>query len=57
MKQFEINGGVKKAINDYLLARGTDLKTAMDSESANGEIASINHNGPPPIVWKIYSLE
>ena len=57
MKQFEINGGVKKAINDYLLAHGTDLKTAMDSESANGEIAAIIHNGLPAMVRKIYSLE
>ena len=53
MKQFEINGGVKKAINDYLLAHGTDLKTAMDSESANGEIAAIIHNGLPAMVRKI----
>ncbi len=45
MKQFEINGGVKKAINDYLLAHGTDLKTAMDSESANGEIAAMKKDG------------
>ncbi|MCP1661001.1 hypothetical protein [Neisseria perflava] len=57
MKQFEINGGVKKQLNDYLAAEKTDLKTAMDDERRNGEIAAIIHAGLPMMVRKIYSLE
>ena len=57
MKQFEINGGVKKAINDYLLAHGTDLKTAMDDEALNKQVAAIIHEGLPGMVRRIYSLE
>lgn len=57
MKQFEINGGVKKQLNDYLTAHKTDLKTAMDNQASNGEVAAIIHSGLPAMVRKIYSLE
>lgn len=57
MKQFEINGGVKKRLNDYLAAQNTDLKTAMDSQATNAEVAAIIHEGLPMMVRKIYSLE
>lgn len=57
IKQFEIHGGVKKELQAYLDARNTDLKTAMDSEERNREVAAIIHNGLPAMVRKIYSLE
>ncbi|WP_373754134.1 hypothetical protein [Neisseria weixii] len=57
MKQFEINSGVKKRLNDYLAAKQTDLKTAMDDQATNGEVAAIIHEGLPMMVRKIYSLE
>ncbi|WP_165010104.1 hypothetical protein [Neisseria yangbaofengii] len=57
MKQFEINSGVKKRLNDYLAAKQTDLKTAMDDQTTNGEVAAIIHEGLPMMVRKIYSLE
>ncbi|WP_416191654.1 hypothetical protein [Neisseria sp. CCUG12390] len=57
MKQFEINGGVKKRLNDYLAAKQTDLKTAMDSQATNAEVAAIIHEGLPMMVRKIYPLE
>ncbi|ASK27299.1 hypothetical protein [Neisseria chenwenguii] len=57
IKQFEISGGVKKALEDYLSANQTDLKTAMADETRNGEVAEIIHAGLPMMVRKIYSLE
>ncbi len=57
MKQFEINSGVKQQINHYLSEQRTDLKTAMDNEERNGEIAAIIHAGLPMMVRKIYSLD
>ncbi|OSI14625.1 hypothetical protein [Neisseria dumasiana] len=57
IKQFEIHGGVKKELQAYLDERNTDLKTAMDSEERNREVAAIIHNGLPAMVRKIYSLE
>lgn len=57
LKQFEINGGVKKQLDLYLAERKTDLKTAMDGENSNREIAAIIHAGLPLMVRKIYSLE
>lgn len=57
IKQFEINGNVKKRLNDYLAERNTDLKTAMDQETTNAEVATIIHEGLPMMVRKIYSLE
>ena len=57
MKQFEINSGVKKRLNDYLAAKQTDLKTAMDDQTTNGEVAAIIHEGLPMMVRKSDSLE
>lgn len=57
MKQFEISSGVQKQLNDYLAAKGIDLKTAMNEEHTNGEVAAIIHGGLPMMVRKIYSLE
>lgn len=57
IKQFEINGGVKKQLDDYLQSRQIDLKTAMDNEADNAEVAAIIHAGLPMMVRKIYSLE
>ena len=57
MKQFEISSGVQKQLNDYLAAKGIDLKTAMNEEHTNGEGAAITHGGLPMMVRKIYSLE
>ncbi|QEY25291.1 hypothetical protein [Neisseria zalophi] len=57
IKQFEIHGGVKKQLQEFLDGRNTDLKTAMDSEPLNREVAAIVHNGLPAMVRKIYSLE
>lgn len=57
IKQFETNDGMKKTINDYLLAHDTDLKTAMDSEFTDDEAAAIIHNGLPTTARKICSLE
>lgn len=57
IKQFEINGNVKKRLNDYLAEHHIDLKTAMDQEATNAEVATIIHEGLPMMVRKIYSLE
>lgn len=57
MKQFEISSGVQKQLNDYLAAKGIDLKTAMNEEHTNGEVAAIIHGGLPMMVRKIYPLE
>lgn len=57
IKQFEIHGGVKKTLQSYLDERNTDLKTAMDSETLNRDVAAIIHNGLPAMVRKIYPLE
>lgn len=57
IQPFEINGGVKKQLNDYLASRNTDLKTAMDNQASNGEVAAIIHGGLPLMVRKIYSLD
>ncbi|OSI07897.1 Uncharacterised protein [Neisseria animaloris] len=57
IKQFEIHGGVKKQLQAYLDAQNTDLKTVMDSEPLNREVAAIVHDGLPAMVKKIYSLE
>ncbi|WP_373740037.1 hypothetical protein [Neisseria sp.] len=57
LKQFEIHGGVVKELNAYLAEQQTDLKSAMDSEPQNNDIAAIIHNGLPLMVRKIYSLE
>ena len=54
--QFEIHGGVKKQLQTYLEEKGIDLKTAMDAEQTNGEVAAIVHEGLPAMVKKIYSL-
>lgn len=56
IKQFEINNYVKRQINEYLTAKETDLKTAMDDETMNPELAAILHGGFPTMVQKIYSL-
>ncbi len=55
--QFEIHGGVKKQLQAYLDNAGIDLKTAMDAEASNAEVAAIIHEGLPAMVKKIYSLE
>lgn len=57
MKQFEIHGGVKKQIEEYLNTKKIDLKTAMENEQSNHEVAAIVHQGLPAMVRKIYSLE
>ena len=57
MKQFEIHGGVKKNLQAYLDEKGIDLKTAMDSEDTNKQVAAIIHDGLPAMVKKIYSLQ
>lgn len=56
IKQFEIGNYAKKRLNEYLAERNTDLKTAMDNEQSNKEIAAILHEGFPTMVKKIYSL-
>ena len=57
IKQFEIHGGVKKELQAYLDGQNTDLKTAMDNETLNRDVAAIIHNGLPAMVRKIYPLE
>ena len=57
IKQFEINPLVKKQLQAYLDERSIDLKTAMDDENSNHEVAAIVHDGLPAMVKKIYSLE
>ncbi|OSI18242.1 hypothetical protein BWD09_03120 [Neisseria dentiae] len=57
IKQFEIHGGVKKELQAYLDGQNTDLKTAMDNEALNRNVAAIIHNGLPAMVRKIYPLE
>lgn len=56
IKQFEIHGGVKKKLQAYLDGQGIDLKTAMDNEESNKQVAAIIHDGLPVMVKKIYSL-
>ncbi|KPN71148.1 hypothetical protein [Neisseria sp. 83E34] len=54
--QFEIHGGVKKSLQEYLDGKGIDLQQAMDAEETNKEVAAIIHAGLPAMVRKIYSL-
>lgn len=56
ISQFEIHGGVKKQLQAYLDEKGIDLKTAMDNEETNNEVATIIHAGLPMLVRKIYPL-
>lgn len=56
MKQFEIGSGVQRQINDYLAAKRIDLKTAMNAQATNAEVAAIIHAGLPAMVRKIYPL-
>lgn len=56
LQQFEIHGGVQKKLQAYLAEKGIDLKTAMDSEATNNDIAAIIHEGLPLMIRKIYSL-
>lgn len=56
IQQFEINNYVRRRIQEYLNSKNTDLKTAMDDETLNPEIAEILHAGFPTMVQKIYSL-
>ena len=57
MKQFEISNSVRKELSNYLNTRNLNLKTAMDNETTNGEVAAIVHAGLPAMIRKIYSLE
>ena len=57
IKQFEINPLVKKQLRTYLSENNIDLKTAMDTEETNYEVATLVHQGLPGMVRKIYSLE
>ena len=57
LKQFEIHGGVVKNLNAFLAEKNTDLKTAMDDEALNKQVAAIIHEGLPGMVRRIYSLE
>lgn len=54
--QFEIHGGVKKSLQEYLGNQGITLQQAMDAEETNKEVAAIIHAGLPAMVRKIYSL-
>ncbi|MGF6148582.1 Uncharacterised protein [Kingella potus] len=57
LKQFEIHGGVVKNLNAFLIEKNTDLKTAMDDEELNKQVAAIIHEGLPGMVRRIYSLQ
>ena len=57
LKQFQIHGGVVKKLNAYLEEKGIDLKTAMDAQETNKDVAGIIHEGLPMMVRKIYSLQ
>ena len=57
MQQFEINNYIKKQISVYLEAKQCDLKTAMEDETMNRELAAILHKGFPTMVQKFYSLK
>ena len=53
IKQFEINPLVKKQLRTYLSENNIDLKTAMDTEETNNEVATLVHQGLPGMVRKI----
>lgn len=57
IQQFEIHGGVKKKLQAYLDEQGMDLKTAMNNEASNKQVAAIIHDGLPMMIKKIYSLQ
>lgn len=57
LNQFEIHGGVVKNLNAFLAEKAVDLKTAMDNEALNKEVAAIIHAGLPGMVRRIYSLQ
>lgn len=56
LNQFEINNYAKKRISEFLAEKQCDLKTAMDDEQLNPQIAAILHDGLPTMVKRIYSL-